>query len=191
MERRAEVSVEARQGENSFRSSVSREGEYRIANLGAGDWTVTAEDYEHHCAAARITLEPGEKETVLDLTASSSVEIQGTVLAPDGNPVEGAKVTLRNADKEAPPAWGSMRRRPAPAPKEPSRSGSRGAILRGGGREGLRPHRPQIAADDRGPPDGEGGDPARARQQPQRPAPRPAFGRGGKRRKRHGRIALP
>jgi protocatechuate 3,4-dioxygenase beta subunit len=101
-ERRAEVSVEARQGENSFTSPVTRNGEYRMDGLSPGAWIVTAQDYEQHCAAARITLEPGEKETVLDLTASSSVEVQGMVLAPDGNPVEGAKVTLRNVDKEAP-----------------------------------------------------------------------------------------
>jgi protocatechuate 3,4-dioxygenase beta subunit len=101
-ERLTDVSVEARQGEDRFRSSVSRDGKYRIADLGAGDWTVTAEDYEHHCGTARVTLEPGVKETALDLQILSEVEVQGTVLAPDGTPVEGAKVTFRNADKDAP-----------------------------------------------------------------------------------------
>ncbi len=101
-ERRADVFVAARQGENSFTSPVSRNGEYRMAGLVPGDWIVTAQDNEQHCAAARIALESGEQETVLDLTASSSVEVQGMVLAPDGNPVEGAEVTLRNVDKEAP-----------------------------------------------------------------------------------------
>jgi protocatechuate 3,4-dioxygenase beta subunit len=101
-ERLTQFSVEARQGEDRFRSSVSRDGEYRIADLGAGDWTVTAEDYEHHCGTARVTLEPGLKETALDLQILSEVEVQGTVLAPDGTPVEGAKVTFRDADKDAP-----------------------------------------------------------------------------------------
>jgi protocatechuate 3,4-dioxygenase beta subunit len=99
-ERMTEVSVRAQQDETLFTSPVSRDGEYRLAGLGPGDWIVTAE-LDDNCAAARVALEPGMDETVLDITIPARVEVQGTVLAPDGTPVHGAAVTLHNIDKEA------------------------------------------------------------------------------------------
>ena len=107
-ERLETLSVEARQGEDHFTSKVSRNGEYRIAGLSPGDWTVTAEDYgmeedaEPHCGAATITLEPGVEETVLNLRMLSKVKVKGRVLAPGGTPVDGAMVTFQNLDKDAP-----------------------------------------------------------------------------------------
>jgi len=101
-ERTTGVSVEARQGEDLFTSQVSRDGEYRFASLTPGDWVVTTEGFRRTCGAARVTLEPGTKEAVLDLQIPPEVEVEGKVLAPDGTPVDGVHLTFRSLDKEAP-----------------------------------------------------------------------------------------
>jgi hypothetical protein len=96
------MSVEARQGEDLFTSRVSRDGEYRFASLTPGDWVVTTEGSWRTCGAARVTLEPGTKEAVLDLQIPPEVEVEGKVFAPDGTPVDGVRLTFRSLDKEAP-----------------------------------------------------------------------------------------
>ncbi|MEO6192603.1 MAG: carboxypeptidase-like regulatory domain-containing protein, partial [Thermoanaerobaculia bacterium] len=97
-----DMSVEARQGEDLFTSRVSRDGEYRFTSLTPGDWVVTTEDSGRTCGASRVTLEPGTKETVLDLQIPPAVEVRGKVFAPDGTPVDGVRLTFRSLDKEAP-----------------------------------------------------------------------------------------
>jgi hypothetical protein len=91
-----DVEVEARQGDLRHQSMVSRDGEYRIAGLGPGDFAVRASliiNLEIRCGDARAALETGT-EAILDLVIPSKprfsrVEVRGKILGPDGAPVAG------------------------------------------------------------------------------------------------------
>ncbi len=90
-----DVEVEARQGDIRLQSMVSRDGEYRIAGLGPGDFALKA-NFGDRCGDARAALEIG-MEAVLDLVIPSEprfsrVEVRGKILGPDGAPVAHANV---------------------------------------------------------------------------------------------------
>ena len=90
-----DVEVEAYQGDIRLQSMVSRDGEYRIAGLGPGDFALKA-SFEDRCGDARAALETGT-EAVLDLVIPSEprfsrVEVRGKILGPDGAPVAHANV---------------------------------------------------------------------------------------------------
>lgn len=81
------------------RGVVLADGRYRIENLGPGEWTVAARapGFSRE-ATARVNIEPGASETLLDLEfASGGFVLTGTVLRA-GRPLPGALVASTGAD---------------------------------------------------------------------------------------------
>jgi hypothetical protein len=93
-----EVTAEILQGDDRYRSPVSRDGEFRFAGLAPGELVATA-SYEGRCDSARLTLEPGAGGTVLNLEIPAGLEARGRVLAPDGTPVVGASVVFQSVQE--------------------------------------------------------------------------------------------
>ncbi|HTG34315.1 MAG TPA: carboxypeptidase-like regulatory domain-containing protein [Thermoanaerobaculia bacterium] len=99
----AEVEVRARRddgtGERSGR--VNFQGAYEIADLGPGEWVVTAElRGGTREARGRVDLEPGQEEARLDLELGGRLTLTGRVLY-GGEPLAGASLSLRGRDVTA------------------------------------------------------------------------------------------
>jgi hypothetical protein len=95
-----DVFVTAVQDGKDYQSPVSRDGEFRIAGLEPGEIAVTACIGPNGlCGSARVTLEPGTEETVLNLEIPASTAARGMVLAPDGTPLAGASVVFQSAQE--------------------------------------------------------------------------------------------
>jgi hypothetical protein len=91
-----DVSVEALQDHDFHSSLVSRDGRFQIVGLSPGELVVTA-SFDGRCESANVTVETGVEEAVLNLEIPSRVEVRGTVLAPEGTPIAGARVSFLSA----------------------------------------------------------------------------------------------
>jgi protocatechuate 3,4-dioxygenase beta subunit len=78
---------------------VDYQGNYRIADLAAGDWRVTARQQGGRQAQGRATVTPGG-EAVLDLQFGGGFTLTGR-LVRGGEPVAGANVFLRSREVAA------------------------------------------------------------------------------------------
>jgi hypothetical protein len=97
------VQVRASQGERGeSQGVVSRDGTYRIDDLGPGAWTVTA-SFDRR--TARKTLGPGAGEETLDLEIPPSHEVRGKVVDPDGGPVSGARLQFLDSGESLSSYW--------------------------------------------------------------------------------------
>ncbi|HEV2845779.1 MAG TPA: carboxypeptidase-like regulatory domain-containing protein [Thermoanaerobaculia bacterium] len=97
--------VEARKGEDSRQTEVTREGRYRFRGLSPGEWTVTAHVQGGRSGATRVLLEPGQRETLLDLEVTPHLEIRGRVLEPDGTPANAQVRFSRSGEIGSVSAW--------------------------------------------------------------------------------------
>lgn len=75
----------------TVQGTVGRDAVYRIADLGVGEWEVTATSGDR-TAKGTVRLAKDDAEKTLDLTFTPRSEVSGWVLGPSGEPVSGADV---------------------------------------------------------------------------------------------------
>lgn len=100
------VPVEARRGDQVRQGEVKSDGSYRIDSLDPGEWEVTVRD-RPLASSARVVLDAGAGDTVLDLKLAPLHEVRGRVIEADGKPCLWAAIRflgLPLSDAGAPPS---------------------------------------------------------------------------------------
>jgi len=75
------------------RSIVYPDGTYRVADLGPGEWTVTARTRQR-AVTGKVTFQPGQRSATLDFPLPDRFPVGGRVLGPDGEGVAGARIRI-------------------------------------------------------------------------------------------------
>ncbi len=77
-------------------SSVSPDGNYRIEDLGPGEWKVSAV-LGRRFVEDQVTLRPGQEGATLDLSFRSQFPVRGRVFGPEGEGIAGALLDFPGA----------------------------------------------------------------------------------------------
>ena len=78
-------------GTSPLMAQVNYEGEYRLDNVGAGDWMVMATVGQGRNARETVTIEPGQREIVVDFEFGGGLTLSGRVMR-NGQPESGTMV---------------------------------------------------------------------------------------------------
>lgn len=79
-------------------SRTDGDGRYRIAGLDVGNWTVTAEHEIYQKTSRDFEVRQGQNAYRVDLNFKGGMEVSGRVLGPEGQPLGGALVSLKQQD---------------------------------------------------------------------------------------------
>jgi RND superfamily putative drug exporter len=93
---RAELTLIASDGRQVGRARAAEDGTFRLPTPGAGAYVLVANADGHHPQTASVLTDDGPVDCDLRLTGTGS--LAGTVRRADGEPVEDARVVLKDAD---------------------------------------------------------------------------------------------
>jgi protocatechuate 3,4-dioxygenase beta subunit len=82
--------------DEAFRGTTGEDGKFAIGELCKGVYALRFELPGRAAVIKRVVLAPGEKELVVDADLTQRDGIHGRVVDVAGNPIDGAKVTIRH-----------------------------------------------------------------------------------------------